>query len=139
MYLNDRKNSKTMKKILLVCTLLLGITIASFAQASHAVITDPVEKAKGLQKELKLTDVQTTKIAAVYKESSEKFEKIKAQEKGNTDKMLVAIRPLRTATIKKIKGILTPDQAVKYDRLIKDNKGGGGNGWSDGWSAAEAK
>ncbi len=126
-----------MKKILLICCLLVGITSAGFAQKSTG-ITDPVEKAKGLQKELKLTDIQTTKIAAIYKESSQKFEKIKASEHGNTNKMLVAVRPLRAATIKKIKDVLTPAQAVKYDKLIKDNKGGNSSGWSDGWSAAEA-
>ncbi|MGZ3750936.1 MAG: hypothetical protein ACXVB0_13900 [Mucilaginibacter sp.] len=128
-----------MKKILSICCLLIGLTSAGYSQTSHPVTTDPLEKAKGLQKQLKLSDLQTTKIAAIYKESSEKFEKIKKEQNGNTDKMLVAIRPLRTATIKKIKGVLTPAQAVKYDKLVKDTKGGGGNGWSDGWSAAESK
>ena len=124
-----------MKRILPICFLLIGLTSANYAQTNRPGTTDPVEKAKSLQKELKLTDSQTAKIAAIYKESAEKFEKIKAQEHGNTNKMLVTIRPLRTATIKKIKGVLTPAQAVKYDKLIKDNKGGNGNGWSDGWSA----
>lgn len=124
-----------MKKILLICCLFIGLTAAGYAQTSHPAPGNPEEKAKGLQKELKLTDDQTTKVAAIYKESSEKFEKIKAKEHGNTDKMVVAIRPLREATIKKIKGVLTPAQAVKYDKLVKDTKGTGGNGWSDGWSA----
>ncbi|MFI5161706.1 MAG: hypothetical protein ACHQHN_10545 [Sphingobacteriales bacterium] len=124
-----------MKKILSICWLLMGLSVVNYAQTGHPT-TDPAEKAKGLQKQLKLTDAQTTQIAAIYKQSSEKFEKIKKEENGNTDKMLVAIRPLRTATIKKIKNALTPAQAVKYDKLIKDTKGGGGNGWSDGWSAA---
>ena len=48
--------------------------------------------------------------------------------------MVVAVRPLREATVKKIKAVLTPAQAVKYDKMVKDTKGGG-NGWSDGWSA----
>ena len=125
-----------MKKILSICCLLIGLTSAGYSQASHPVPGNPEEKAKGLQKELKLTDVQTTKIAAIYKESAEKFEKIKADEKGNTDKMVVAIRPLRAATIKKIKAVLTPAQSAKYDKLVKDTKGGAGNGWSDGWSAS---
>ena len=124
-----------MKKILLICCLFIGLTAAAYAQASHAAVGNPEEKAKGLQKELKLTDGQTTKVAAIYKESAEKFEKIKAKENGNTDKMVVAIRPLREATVKKIKAVLTPAQAVKYDKLVKDTKGAGGNGWSDGWSA----
>jgi protein CpxP len=124
-----------MKKILLICCLLIGISSAAFAQ-KPATTTDPTEKAKGLQKELKLTDDQTTKIAAIYKESSEKFDKIKKDAGGNTNKMLVAIRPLRTETIKKIKAELNPSQKVKYDKLVKDNKGGSSNGWSDGWSGA---
>lgn len=122
-----------MKRILLLCCLFVGLTAASYSQTKTT--TDPVEKAKGLQKELKLTDAQTQKVAAVYKESSEKFDKIKVADKGNTDKIMKDIGPLRTETIKKIKGILTPTQAANYDKLIKENKGGKSNGWSDGWSA----
>ena len=130
------KKIKTMKKVLSICCLLIGLTSVNYAQTSHPATADPAEKAKGLQKQLKLSDAQTAKIAAIYKESAEKFEKIKVAEHGNTNKMTEAIKPLRAATIKKIKGILTPAQAVKYDKLIKDTSAGGGNGWSDGWSAA---
>ena len=124
-----------MKKVLLICCLVIRISAAAFAQ-KQATTSDPAEKAKGLQKELKLTDDQTTKITAIYKESSEKFGKIKKDAGGNTNKMLVAVRPLRTETIKKIKAELTPSQKIKYDKLIKDNRGGTSSGWSDGWSAA---
>ena len=122
-----------MKNLLLACCLFIGVTSTAFAQKTT---TDPVEKAKGLQKELKLSDNQTTKVAGIYKESAQKFEKIKADEHGNTDKMMKSITPLREATIKKIKAVLTPGQAVKYDKLIKENKAGSSNGWGDGWSAA---
>jgi protein CpxP len=124
-----------MKRLLLLCCLLVGLTSAGYSQTVKKAITNPEEKAKSLQKELKLTDSQTSKIAVVYKESSEKFDKIKVADKGNTDKMMKDIGPLRTATIKKIKAILTPAQAAAYDKLIKENKGGKSNGWSDGWSA----
>jgi len=125
-----------MKKILTLAYLLVGLTIASFAQVNHAMVTDPAEKAKGLQKQLKLTSAQTEKITAIYKESAEKFEKIKVKDNGNTNKMLVEIAPLRAATIKKIKNVLTPSQTVKYDNLVKESKTQGINGgWSDGWSA----
>ncbi|MDB5134553.1 MAG: hypothetical protein JWP37_1156 [Mucilaginibacter sp.] len=124
-----------MKKILLICGLFISLTTAGLAQANHPGTTDPTEKAKKLQKELKLTDKQTVKVASIYEESAQKFEKIKAKDQGNTNKMLVSIGPLRTATIKKIKAVLTPTQAVKYDKLVKSTKNTGGNGWSDGWSA----
>ena len=126
-----------MRKLILICSLFVGLVVKANAQTAPATTTDPAEKAKGLQKQLKLSDAQTTKVAAIYKESSEKFEKIKVAEKGNTNKMTTAIAPLRTATIKKIKAILTPKQAVQYDKLIKDPKSVGG-GWSDGWSPASS-
>ena len=125
-----------MKKLLLICCLFIGLTTASRAQAPK-VGADPVEKAKGLQKQLNLSDKQTEKISAIYKESVEKFDKIKVKEHGNTNKMLADVAPLRVATIKKIKGVLTPAQVVKYDKLIKESKNSNLNGgWSDGWSSA---
>ncbi|HVW13022.1 MAG TPA: hypothetical protein VHB54_04320 [Mucilaginibacter sp.] len=123
-----------MKKLLIICSLLIGITAAAQVKST----TDPAEKAKGLQKQLKLSDAQTTRIAAIYKESSEKFKKIKAADNGNTNKIAVDVAPLRTATIKKIKAVLTPTQAVKYDKLIKQSDTAAGKGWSDGWSPASS-
>ncbi len=121
-----------MKRILLICCLF--ITYAAVAQVKST--NDPAEKAKGLQKQLKLTDAQATKIATIYKESSQQFDKIKAAEKGNTNKISADLAPLRTATIKKIKALLTPAQAVKYDKLVKQSTTAAGSGWSDGWTAA---
>ena len=122
-----------MRKILLFCCLFIGGTPAR-AQETHPNVGTPEEKAKGLQKELILNDRQTEQIAAIYKVSAEKFEKIKKGEHGNTDKMVVAGRPLREATIKKIKNVLPPVQAAKHDRVVKNTRGGG-SGWSDGWSS----
>jgi len=122
-----------MKKLLLICCLFAGLATA---QAQPKTTTDPAEKAKALQKQLKLTDVQTNKIADIYKESAQKFKTIKTQDNGNTNKMATDVVPLRTATIKKIKALLTPGQAAKYDKLVNEISATGGNGWSDGWSPA---
>jgi periplasmic protein CpxP/Spy len=125
-----------MKRILLICCLFIGSIAAGHAQTNHAPSADPVEKAKGLQKQLKLSNKQTEKIGAIYKESSEKFDKIRVKENGNTNKMMADVGPLRAITIKKIKAVLTPSQTVKYDKLIKQSKDSGLNGgWSDGWSS----
>jgi Spy/CpxP family protein refolding chaperone len=123
-----------MKKIWQICCLLIGLTTASYAQVAHPT-TDPEEKAKGLQKQLTLTGDQTTKVAAIYKESAEKYEKIEKAEHGNSDKLAKSISPLRAATIKEIKGVLTPNQAAKFDVLIKHAKKNGVNDWGEGWSA----
>ncbi len=122
-----------MKKLLLICCLFIGFTKAGLSQPKYP--TDPVEKAKGLQKELSLNNSQTEKIAAIYKESAGKFDAIKVKEHGDTNKMLADIAPLRAATIKKIKALLTAHQAVKYDKLLKQGSSSTTNGgWSDGWS-----
>jgi protein CpxP len=124
-----------MKKLLLICCLFIGFTTAGLAQLNHPTVANPAEKAKGLQKELKLSDAQTSKIVSIYKESARKFDKIKAKEHGDTNKMLADIAPLRTATIKRIKALLTTHQAVKYDKLLKEaNASSINGGWSDGWS-----
>lgn len=122
-----------MKKLMLIICMFFGLTVAANAQTKVST-ADPVVKAKELQGKLKLTDAQTTKIAAIYQESAQKFDKIKAEQKGNNDKMLVAIRPLRATTIQKIKAVLTPAQKVNYEKMVKGSSKTS-TGWSDGWSA----
>ena len=123
-----------MKKLFLMCCLFIGIIATANAQAP----SDPAKKAKGLQTELKLSDSQTSKVAVIYQESAQKFDKIKVKENGNTDKMIKDIGPLRAATVKKIKAILTPSQSAKYDALLKDKNNLALNGgWSGGWGGSE--
>jgi periplasmic protein CpxP/Spy len=124
-----------MRKILLLCGLIIGVSAAGFSQAKNVNTTDPAVKAKQLQKQLKLTDEQTKKITAVYEESAKKYAKIKADQHGDTNKMLVDIKPLRASTITKVKAVLTPKQSTEYDELLKSKKGEDGNGWGDGWSS----
>ena len=123
-----------MRNFLLACFILVGITTASNAQ-NHPGTNSPAEKAKALQKQLKLNNGQTIKIEKIYEESSKKFDKIKTDAHGDNNKMLDAIKPLRTATITKIKAVLTAKQVAKYDKLLKESKNTGGSGWGDGWSA----
>lgn len=124
-----------MRKILLLCCLVAGISTAGISQAKNANTTDPEVKAKQLQKQLKLTDDQTKKVTAIYDDSAKKYAKIKADNHGDTNKMLVDIKPLRASTITKIKAVLTPKQSAEYDELLKSKKGEDGNGWGDGWSS----
>jgi protein CpxP len=123
-----------MKRIFLLCCLFVGLSTVGFSQAGHPT-TDPVVKAKQLQKQLKLSDGQTQKVTAIYEESAKKYSKIKADQHGDTNKMLVDIKPLRASTISKIKAVLTPKQSAEYDELLKSKKGEDGNGWGDGWSS----
>ncbi|HEV8133648.1 MAG TPA: hypothetical protein VGP85_03180 [Pyrinomonadaceae bacterium] len=116
-----------MKIIGLTCCLLIGFTAANYAQTTHPGVGAEEERAKGLQKQLNLTDNQTEKIAAINKETLEHCEKMKKTAHGDSNKMSKGIRSLRTATIKKVRSVLTPDQAAKYDVLVKHTKNAGLN------------
>ena len=102
-----------------------------FAHILLYLVITPLSQ--GLQKQLTLTDDQTTKVAAIYKESAESFEKIKMAAHGNSGNLTKSSLSLRTATIKKIKGVLTPKQASKFDVMVKQTKKGGANDWGEGW------
>ncbi|MDR6943935.1 Spy/CpxP family protein refolding chaperone [Mucilaginibacter pocheonensis] len=119
-----------MKKILLMCCFLMGIAAVSHAQGG-GMRKSPEERAKDLQTQLKLTDDQTTKITAIYKEQATKMDSVRTAANGDRSAMRGAMRPMMEATNTKIKAILTPDQAAAYDKAMKERmdrmrQGGGG-------------
>jgi len=122
-----------MKKFLLMCCFLIGITAVSRAQGG-GMRRSPEEQAKNLQTQLKLTDDQTTKITAIYKDQSTKRDSIRTAANGDRDAMRSAMMPLMKSTNDKVKAILTPEQATAYDKIMQDrmdrmrNGGGGGGG-----------
>ena len=122
-----------MKKLLLMCCFLIGITAVSRAQGGGQR-RSPEDQAKQLQTQLSLNDDQTTKITAIYKDQATKRDSIRTAANGDRDAMMKAMMPLMMSTSTKIKAILTPDQATAYDKLMKDRmdrmrqNGGGGGG-----------
>ena len=120
-----------MKKILLMCCFLMGIAAASHAQGGNR--RSPEEMAKGLQTQLKLTDDQTTKITAIYKDQATKMDSVRTAANGDRDAMRSVRMPIMKATNDKVKAILTPEQATAYDAWMKERmdrmrQGGGGGG-----------
>lgn len=115
-----------MKKILLMCCFLVGITAVSRAQGGQR--RSPEERAKMLQTQLKLTDDQTAKITAIYTVQTAKMDSIRNAGGDRT-----AMMPLMQAANDHIKAILTPDQAAAYQKMMDErrarmqNGGGGGN------------
>lgn len=121
-----------MKKILLMCCFLLGITAMSYAQGGGRQRMSPEDRAKQLQTQLKLTDDQTAKVTAIFKTQAAKMDSIRTAANGDRDAMRTAMGPLRTATNDQIKAILTPDQAAVYQKMMDDMRArmqgsGGGN------------
>ena len=121
-----------MKKFLLMCCFLIGITAVSRAQGG-GMRRSPEERAKDLQTQLKLTDDQTTKITAIYKAQATKMDSVRTAANGDRQAMRSAMMPLMKDTNDKIKAILTADQATAYDKIMQDRmdrmrNGGGGGG-----------
>ena len=113
-----------MKKFLLMCCLFLGIAAVSHAQGGMR--RTPEERAKQLQTQLKLSDDQTAKITAIYKEQGAKMDSLR---KAGADRE--SFRPMMTATSEKVKAVLTPEQVPEFEKWQKERMGrmrqGGGN------------
>jgi periplasmic protein CpxP/Spy len=121
-----------MRKILLMCCFLLGITAVSRAQGGGQRMS-PADRAKQMQTQLKLTDDQTAKITVILQAQSTKMDSVRTAANGDRDAMRAGMMPIRTATNTQIKAILTPDQAVAYQKMLDEQRarmqqgGGGGN------------
>lgn len=123
-----------MKKILLMCCFLMGITAICRAQGG-GMRRSPEDRAKQLQTDLKLTDDQTAKITAIYKDQATKMDSVRTAANGDRQAMMQAMRPMMQATNDKVKAVLTADQAAAYDKMqqermdrMRQNGGGGGGG-----------
>jgi hypothetical protein len=119
-----------MKKFLLLFYFFIGYVTFGYCQNNAPAANDLYQKAVVLQKKLRLTNEQTGKIAAIFRESSIKLQKVITDQRGDTNKILAAISPLRTETIKKILLLLTPEQATKFKRLVSDLSSPNGDQWT---------
>ena len=116
-----------MRKFLLICCVLLGITAVSRAQGGGQR-RSPEERAKMLQTQLKLTDDQTAKVTAIYQAQTVRIDSVR-----NAGGDRSAFMPIIQSTNEKIKAILTPDQAAAYQKMMDERRarmqqGGGGGG-----------
>ena len=119
-----------MKKVLVLFYFLFGCIAVGFCQSGKVNADDLSQKAAVLQQQLKLTDAQTSKIATIFKESSAKLQEIIKDKHGDTDKILAAMGPLRAETLKKIILLLTPEQAIKFNRLVAELNSPTGDKWT---------
>jgi len=120
-----------MKKIMLICCLLLGITAVTRAQGGQRM--SPADRAKQMQTQLKLTDDQTAKITSILQTQQTKMDSVRTAANGDRDAMRAGMGPIRTAITAQIKAVLTPDQAAAYQKMMDEQRarmqnGGGGGG-----------
>ncbi|MDB4927279.1 hypothetical protein [Mucilaginibacter sp.] len=124
-----------MKKLLLVCAFVIGVSAVSFAQGRQQ--QTPAQQVERLKTQITgLTDDQVAKATTIFTASAKSQDSLRAAATAaGTDR--AAMRPaqtaLRTAQTAKIMAILTPDQAAAYKKIqdeaaARRAQGGGGGG-----------
>jgi Spy/CpxP family protein refolding chaperone len=114
-----------MKKSMLLA-LLLGAALAS-SPATMAQEKKEGEKGKGranpeerlkqLAEALKLTDEQKTKLEPILKEEGEKLRAIFSDANASREEKGKKMQEARKDISAKVKAVLTPEQAEKYEKL----------------------
>jgi hypothetical protein len=107
-----------MKKLLLVCAFVVGISTISFAQGRQQ--RTPEEQVAALKTSLTLTDAQAAKATVIFTAQTKSMDSLRTAANGDFASVRPAMTAMRTATSAKIMAILTPDQAVIYKKQLAD-------------------
>lgn len=101
-----------MKKILLVALLAIGVSSVSLAQGPPS----PDEQVAQLKTSLTLTDAQVAKIKPIYVAQSKSMDSLFSG--GDFQAAFPKMRTIMTANQTKIKALLTPEQAVIFQKQV---------------------
>ncbi|MDB4927276.1 hypothetical protein [Mucilaginibacter sp.] len=101
-----------MKKLLLVCAFVLGVSAVSLAQGRQRMTPEQqLASVKTMIAPLTLTDDQATKLTAVYTANTKSTDSLRTAV-PDRDARMPAQTALRTALTAKVNAILTPEQAA---------------------------
>src|ERR1700761_9617087 len=107
-----------MKKLLLMCCFVIGISAASRAQGGGGGgRMSPDDRVAQMKATLKLTDDQSTQILAILKAGAAKRDSVR-----NAGGDREAMRPIMMDTNNKVQAILTDDQKVAWKKWIDDQR-----------------
>jgi Spy/CpxP family protein refolding chaperone len=114
-----------MKKLLLMCCVLMGISAISFAQnnrpnQNNRGMRTPTEQANQLKESLKLNDEQSAKIKTIYEGQSKSMDSLRTALAGDRSGMREKMMPIITTTTDKIKAVLTPEQATAFQKQLDE-------------------
>jgi protein CpxP len=114
-----------MKKIMMICLFVLGISAVSHAQGRQR--QSPEERVKALKESLKLSDDQATKITVIYQAQAKSMDSLR----NAGGDMRTQMRPMMQATNDKVKAVLTAEQAAAWQKQMDEMRaqrqnGGGG-------------
>lgn len=104
-----------MKKVMLICMFLVGISAVSRAQGGQRM--SAADRVKQMKTDLKLTDDQATKITAIYETQTKSMDSLRTAGGDRS-----AMRPLMQATNDKIKAVLTAEQQAAWQKQMDERR-----------------
>lgn len=107
-----------MKKLLLVCAFVLGISAVGLAQGRQR--QTPEEATAALKTSLKLTDDQAVKVKAIYDVRAKKVDSLMTAANGDRSTMMTGFTKLSETTNASIKALLTADQAPVFQKQVDE-------------------
>ena len=125
-----------MKKLLLICLAVCGLSAVSFAQGGGRQRQTPEQQVASLKTSLSLTDDQAAKALVIYTAAAKSNDSLRTAANGDFQSMRPAMMAIRTATNAKINAILTPDQQATWKKQQEEMRArmqnGGGMGGGGG-------
>lgn len=103
-----------MKRLLLMCCFLVGISAVGFAQSR--TMRTPAEQADRLKTSLKLNDDQTAKVKTIYEGQAKSIDSLRKAMDGDMSGMREKFAPIMAVASAKIKAILTSEQAAAFQK-----------------------
>jgi len=119
-----------MKKILMICAFILGVSAVSFAQGMRRTPEEQLERLK--TQVTGITDDQAAKLKIVYAAQGKSIDSLMSG--GDMQSAFPTMQKVMAANDAKIKAILTAEQAAAYQKTVdarnerfKQMQQGGGN------------
>jgi protein CpxP len=108
-----------MKKVLLVCAFVIGISAVSHAQGGGR--RSPAEQTDQLKTQITgITDDQAAKITTIFTAAAKSRDSLRTAANGDRAAMMQGYMKMQPATDAKIKAVLTPDQATAYQKVADE-------------------
>ena len=114
-----------MHRMLVLASLLLltGLMQVAFAQGrGQGMRMSPKERADTLGKQLSLDSVTVGKIAAIFTKTQKMMADKREELQGDMDVMRAAMMAIRDSSNKWVSALLTPEQAKKYEGILKEQQ-----------------
>jgi protein CpxP len=121
---NQKINSKKdMKKLVLVCAFVIGVSAVSFAQGGGGMRRTPKEQTDRLKEQIAgITDDQATKITAIYAVQTKRIDSLRTAAGDGADMraLFPKFTPITTEANVKIKAVLNTEQATAFQKIVDE-------------------